>query len=471
MARFLWSLFALSLLGSPTHVFADSKEDAAVLESLGRALEARPDDVKARINRGMYYLWRTFEYENALADFNRVLELEPENVTAYIARADVYTGWDARFYDPKKAKADADKAVSLAPKLSDAFRIRGDLPGHPGMGEPEDSLRDYKRAIELDADNLLAQVGLAYTYSKKDTAFHDQKKAFEHARNALQIGPNESIALEAFGDLLAGEAETRNDGLAMLNRALELNPRSVGTYLARGYTYLVWSMEEEWPVLLGLLQNDGLTVLDSIRGNSKAFEKALKGLGENSRLTLALNDFDQAEKLCPNNDDVFSARAYALQSFPGQERRALESYTQAARLNPHDASVLVDRAEFLMANPQLMIDPASVANRGDQEDLDGAALGEMIARRFPIVSEELEADLGKALALEKDARTYFLRGSLRGSALENYPGAISDLSAALEEAPLNSSYLEARAAVHEAFGHEEEAEKDRAKISDLEEMD
>ncbi len=467
----LWSLVAVVLFGSAALLPAESDQDALVLEGLSRALEENPDNAKARLKRGLYYLWRTFDYEKALGDFNRVLELDPENVTAYIGRADVFTGWDARFYDPKKALADAEKALELAPESSDVFRILGDLPGHPGMGQPKDSLVKYQKAIELEPGNLLAQIGLAYTYSKKGTPFHSQEKAMKHAAKALEIGPNESLALETMGDLLASDEATRREGLRLLNRAVSLNPRSMGTFLARGYTYLAWSMDEEWGVLLQALQEEDLGVMDSIRGNDEAFERALKKLGEKSRYAHALRDFDKAESLCPHSDDVFSARAYALQNFPGQERRALECYTRAVELNPHNANSLVERAEYLITNPHLMIDPKEAGKRAKKDEFDAAVLGEMIATRFPIVSKELEEDLGKSLEIREDSRAYFLRGSVRGSALRDYEGAVSDLTKAIELKPLDSGYYEARASVHEAFGHDDRAERDRDRISDIEDLD
>ena len=450
---------------------AEQDEDTLLLAGLTRALEAKPHDTKIRLKRGLYYLWRTFDYANALLDIDQVIELDPRNATAYIARADVYTGWDARFYDPVKAKVDAEKALEISPESSEVFRILGDLPGHPGMGTPNDSFRNYQRAIKLDPSNLLAQVGLAYTYSKEGTEFHSEARALNHAQKALQIAPGETLALEALGDLLTSGEGTRTDGLKLLNRAIRNNQRSVGTFLARGYTYLTWSMEEEWAEIARSMQQAGVTVLDTIRGNDGLFQEALKEQGKDCRLAKALRDFDRAEEICPHSSDVFSARAYALQNFPGQERNALRCYNRVVELSPHDTEALVQRVEFLMANPQLMIDPKAVAELGEEADLDAAGLGELVAERFPIVSKQLEADLTKSLESSPTANVYFLRGSMRGSALRDYEGAIADLTEAIALEPLQPSYYEARASVHEGFGHDEEADADHARISDLEDLD
>lgn len=469
MYRSICSLFTLAFLGLAPLAQADVDQDILVLKGLTQTLEDTPDDVKVRVKRGLYYLWRTYDYEKALQDFNRVLENDPDNVTAYIGRADVYTGWDSRFYNPTLAEADAKKALELAPEDSDVFRILGDLPGHPGMGKPEESLERYRRAIEIDPGNLLAQIGLAYTYAKKDTAFHSQRKAMTHAAKAMEIGPAESLAMEAMGDLLTSDEATRRDGIRLLNRAIKVNSRSMSAYLARGYAYLLWSMETEWASLMHALEEEDLTLLDSIRGNDEAFARALKTLGPKCRFARALRDFEQAQELCPHSDDVFSARAYALQNFPGQERQALNCYTRAAELNPHDAGARVERADFFISNPYLMIDPEDMPE--DAADIDGATLAEMIAKRFPEVSRELETDLGKALKIQPQALAYFLRGTLRGSALEDYKGAISDLTAAIQLEPLEAKYYEARASVHEAFGYDQEAEQDRDRVTDLQELD
>ncbi len=461
----------LSLLGGAPLV-AQTEQDEMVLEGLSRRIEATPDDTKSLYKRGMYHLWRTFNYKQALEDFDRVLKIEPENVGALIGRADVYTGRDSRFYDPKKAMIDTVKALELEPESSEVLRIRGDLSGHKDFENPNESRDYYERAIKLDPGNMLAHLGLAYTYAKEDTDFHDKNQALIHAKTAVEIAPNESLALETLGDLLGSDTDTRKDGLRLLNRAVRANPRNAGARLARGYLYLIWSMEDEAVKIMRALQKQDLSVIDSIRGNDDAFSKALRDAGKESLMANALEDFEVAEELCQHNDDVFRARAFALQHFPGQERRTLENFTRAAELNPKSTDNLMNRVDFLMKNPQLAISPDDLRGIDDDDDLNAVALAEAIAKRMPGTTKAIIADCSRVIEIEPDHdHALHLRGSLVASTLRKYDDAIKDLNRAIELRPLKAQYYETRADVHEAFGRDEESDRDRERAADLSEID
>lgn len=465
----LSNAFCLLLLTTGL-VTAQSDQDTFILESLGRAIEARSDDAAPRVKRGMYYLWRTFEYGKALADFDKALELDPDNVTALVGRADVYTGRDSRFYDPNKALVDTNKAIELDPKSSDAYRMRGDMPGHPGFSDFGNAIKDYQKAIELNPNNMLAHLGLAYNYAKEGSEFHDFKKALEYARKAVELAPNESLAIEALGDLLASKPETLDEGLQFLNRAVQLNRRNVGSLIARGYLFLIRAMDEEIIDIFGALKDEDLSLADIVVGNDKAFQRALRKIGNNGLLSRALRDFKEAQRLCPHNDDVFKAQAFAVQNFPGQERRALNFYTRAAELNKFSADNHIDRVEFLLEHPELGIAPEDLPAAADK-GIDPALLADLISKSLPDLTAELVGDCDKALGIESDNDTaHYLRGTLLATQ-GKYKEAISSLNKALELAPLNSKYYEARADVHESFGRDEESQADLERATDLNDID
>ena len=449
---------------------AQTDQDTFILESLGRAIEARSDDAEPRVKRGMYYLWRTFEYGKALEDFNQALLLDPSNVTALIGRADVYTGRDSRFYDPNKALLDTNKAMEIDPKSSEAYRMRGDMPGHPGFSDFGNAIKDYQKAIELNPDNMLAYLGLAYNFAKEDSEFHDFKQALDYARKAVDLAPNESLAIEALGDLLASKPETLDEGLLFLNRAVQLNRRNVGSLIARGYLFLIRAMDEEIIDIFGALKAEDLSLADIVVGNNEAFERALRKIGKNGLLSSALRDFKEAQRLCPHNDDVFKAQAFAVQNFPGQERRALNFYTRAAELNKFSADNHIHRVEFLLEHPELGIAPEDLPAAAN-DGIDPAMLADLISKSLPDLTAELVEDCDKALGIEADNDTaHYLRGTLLATQ-GSYKEAIDSLNKALELAPLNSRYYEARADVHESFGRDEESQADLERATDLNDID
>jgi tetratricopeptide (TPR) repeat protein len=79
-------------------------------------IDLQPDLVQARIMRGMAYGQMGLS-QTAIAEFSRVIEMSPNNAQAYYARGREY--WQLREYD--KAKEDYEKAVELDPQWKDFF--------------------------------------------------------------------------------------------------------------------------------------------------------------------------------------------------------------------------------------------------------------------------------------------------------------------------------------------------------------
>jgi tetratricopeptide (TPR) repeat protein len=62
------------------YVYMVKKDYAAALPDLDRALELRPDYVNALMNRGdIYNYYYAIDYERAVADYDRVLSIDPNN--------------------------------------------------------------------------------------------------------------------------------------------------------------------------------------------------------------------------------------------------------------------------------------------------------------------------------------------------------------------------------------------------------
>ena len=94
------------------------------------------------------------EYDLAIVDYNKVIELSPENAMAYLGR-----GWV--FYIRKNyaaAISDYDKAIKLNPKDSVAYYNRGVT--YEKMGESGKAAEDYQKTIELDEKNQPAKDSL-----------------------------------------------------------------------------------------------------------------------------------------------------------------------------------------------------------------------------------------------------------------------------------------------------------------------
>jgi TolB-like protein/Tfp pilus assembly protein PilF len=160
---------------------------------IDRALALAPNSPEAHFALGLFFYWGHDQYENALAEFNRALELQPNN-----ALARQYCGL--------------------------VYRRRG---------EWERSLADFQRAQELDPRDALISTNIGATYQ----ALRQWKDSERAELRALAIDPHNALAaltllitrLNATGDV--GSARQALDGFPEAIKSLTLlSPRSVSAY-------------------------------------------------------------------------------------------------------------------------------------------------------------------------------------------------------------------------------------------------
>ena len=117
---------------------------------IDRALALAPNSPEAHLALGLFFYWGHRQYENALAEFNRTLELQPNNALARQYCAWVYR----RRGEWERCLADSQRAEKLDPR--DAT-----IPGN--IGSTYETLRLWKdaeraelRALAIDPHNALA---------------------------------------------------------------------------------------------------------------------------------------------------------------------------------------------------------------------------------------------------------------------------------------------------------------------------
>ena len=94
----------------------------SALQDFNRAIELDPNLPEAYLNRGLLYT--TLEqWDNALQDFDRAIEIKPELDTTYIYRGYIY-GLQKNF---DKALTDLDRAISLDEQNSHAYHVRSGI--------------------------------------------------------------------------------------------------------------------------------------------------------------------------------------------------------------------------------------------------------------------------------------------------------------------------------------------------------
>jgi len=110
------------------------------------------------------------EYDLAVSDYNKAIELNPKDATTYFNRGRAYSS--KKSYD--LAVVDLDKTIELNPKESSAYLLRADL--QEKKGSPEQAISDYQKVVELDAKNESAKTNLKRLLDEQAKVLAKQKE-------------------------------------------------------------------------------------------------------------------------------------------------------------------------------------------------------------------------------------------------------------------------------------------------------
>lgn len=155
--------------------------DCAII-NYSKYIELNPNNVVAYHNRGNAYANKG-NYEQAIKDYNKAIELNPNYAEAYYGRGYVYNNKS----DYEQAIKDYTKAIELSPQNAGAYNNRGIA--YKNKGNYEQAIKDYTKAIELKQDDPLYYQNRANALEKKGEitkAQADRRKAVELEKRTHQ---------------------------------------------------------------------------------------------------------------------------------------------------------------------------------------------------------------------------------------------------------------------------------------------
>lgn len=143
-----------------------------------QTLKHHPDAMAARLNLGYVYR-ESGMYEEALEQFNTVIEKEPTNGLAYANKGVVYQ---------KQGKTDdaiatLQKGIEVSPKERDLYMSLGLL--YEKENKLDDALANYQRAQEVSPNYSPVYNNLGSIYVQKN----DLEKALDAYKKAISINP------------------------------------------------------------------------------------------------------------------------------------------------------------------------------------------------------------------------------------------------------------------------------------------
>lgn len=165
-------------------------------------------------------------YDQAQADFDRALSLNPKFAWAYCVRGRIYR--EKEDYD--RAIVESNKAISLNPSFAEAYELRGDA--YRYKGDYDKAIADLSRAVELNPNSQQAygERGDAYRYKA------DYDKAIADYSQVVKLNPKNALSYYYLGIVYRRKGEM-DQAITNLNQYIVLEPTDTDGYSIRAYVH------------------------------------------------------------------------------------------------------------------------------------------------------------------------------------------------------------------------------------------
>jgi serine/threonine protein kinase/tetratricopeptide (TPR) repeat protein len=280
-------------------------------------IDLNPDDARAYYERGRVYdlLGR---YEQARADYERAAAMSPDNVTYHGTLAySLQDCPDQRLRDKERSLDHARRMVELQPADAEA---RGMLAtAYLKAGQQKEGVVELRKGAELARGTALEHKLLAV--AEKEAG--NWREVITRLKQARDIPPPDLWVYRSLADAhLALREEAQ--ALAAIERGIELSLRPSDDPASLSQFHRRWrGIQAPWPT------SDALAGLHFARGNIYSRQ---------GKYAAALADFDSAMKAAVSSSRVwwwFTSRAEAHFHL-GHYEQALADVSRAVEINPNN---------------------------------------------------------------------------------------------------------------------------------------
>ncbi len=207
---------------------AKCSEGEAKINVYTEALATRPNAKELYRGRGYSYE-ENKQYDLALKDFAKALELDSTDVGAYFGRASTYRSVSLE----DKAIADYNRILQLDPKNSRAYSQRALI--YKKQDDIDLALKDYLKAIELEPKDRYSINAVGHIYFGQD----DLDKALEYFNKEIEIAPDHQNGYTSRGYVYVRQQKF-DEAIADFSKALEIDAEYARglNYMNRGNAYL-----------------------------------------------------------------------------------------------------------------------------------------------------------------------------------------------------------------------------------------
>lgn len=269
----------------------------------------------------------------AFDDFNRAVQLFPENAAVYNNRGNLLLALG----QPGEAIKDFDRALALAPGYAAAYNNRAGA--YMASREFQAAVRDYTQAVKLlpNAAAPLAGRGAAYLeLARPHAAIRDFTRAVSSDESFASGYHRRAEAKMAVGDY--------DQAIEDLSRAIAFDLKNAALYLLRGKAYLASDNFEA-----AIKDISRAVELDPADAN--AFAELGLAHARNRATEEALADLARAIELDPRSARAFAYRAFVYKE-ADQADVGSKDVATALKLAPEAPEVLWAKAELAEAMGQ-----------------------------------------------------------------------------------------------------------------------
>ena len=308
-------------IGNRAH---DEKDYDKAISDYSKAIELNPNFVEAYSNRGVAFAYKK-DYDKAILDYSKAIELNPEYAKAYSNRGNAF----AYKKDYDKAISDYNKAIELNPEDAEAYNNRGNA--FANQIDYDKAISDYNKAIELNPED-------AEAYYNRGTTFADQKdydKAISDYSKAIELNPEDVEFYYNRGNAFADQKDY-DKAISDYSKAIEMNPEDAEFYYNRGNAF---ADQKDYDKAISdynkaiELKPDDSRLYDN-RGFARIYIKDFDN---------AKKDIDKALALDPEDGCIYDSLG-VLQLVTGKAEEAVVSFTRAIELGCKEADTYKNRS-------------------------------------------------------------------------------------------------------------------------------
>lgn len=343
-------------------------------------------------------------YKDAIAQFTKLIEENPEYTEAYIARAEAYE----KSGNKKDAADDYKRATAFEEKDEAIFYNAGRL--YFDLEQYEEAIPMLTRVIALDKKNIQAYKLKMDSY----IALEQYDKALKESNSLIELEPNaKNYASRGF---IQDKLENYNQSETDYRKSIEKASNILETYIALGgVLFKAKKYDQSLQICSKALSLDS-KCKEALWIRSKIYKEKID-------YPSAINDLSKVIIFSPEDAKAYFARGMYYQEF-NQHQSAINDFSKVISLDPENASAYFHRAksnEEITQYEKAITDYQAYADMSDKSDEAKERLKIVKDRLYELNRESNKPDLtfiepaqraGNMINVVENASEVILKGQI-----------------------------------------------------------